>query len=121
MKVYRDTIEVRTEENQQFLDITKQVRDTVGRSGIQNGTLLINSLHTTIAIFVNEFQSALLHDLGAILQRLISRRDGYRHDDRVTRTATAPTPTRTSGRHSWDARSRSRWPTVRSCSASIRV
>jgi thiamine phosphate synthase YjbQ (UPF0047 family) len=76
MKVYRDTIEVRTEENQQFLDITKQVRDTVGRSGIQNGTLLINSLHTTIAIFVNEFQSALLHDLGAILQRLIPRRDG---------------------------------------------
>ena len=81
MQVYRDTIEVRTEENQQFLDITKQVRDTVGRSGIQNGTLLINSLHTTIAIFVNEFQSALLHDLGAILQRLIPRRDGYRHDD----------------------------------------
>ena len=29
MKVFRDTIEVRTEENQQFLDITKQVRDTV--------------------------------------------------------------------------------------------
>ena len=81
MKVYRDTIEVRTEENQQFLDITKQLRDTVGRSGIQNGTLLINSLHTTIAIFVNEFQSALLDDLGAILQRLIPRRDGYRHDD----------------------------------------
>jgi secondary thiamine-phosphate synthase enzyme len=81
MKVFRDTIEVRTEENQQFLDITKQVRDTVGRSGIQNGTLLINSLHTTIAIFVNEFQSALLDDLGTVLQRLVPRRDGYRHDD----------------------------------------
>jgi secondary thiamine-phosphate synthase enzyme len=81
VKVYRDTIEVRTEENQQFVDITKQVRDSVGRSGIQNGTLLVNSLHTTIAIFVNEFQSALLHDLAAILQRLVPRRDGYRHDD----------------------------------------
>jgi secondary thiamine-phosphate synthase enzyme len=81
MKVLRDTIEVRTEENQQFLDITKQVRDMVGQSGIQNGTLLINSLHTTIAIFVNEFQSALLDDLGTVLQRLVPRRDGYRHDD----------------------------------------
>ena len=37
MKVYRDTIEVRTQENQQFLDITKQVRDTVSRSGSRSG------------------------------------------------------------------------------------
>ena len=81
MKVFRDTIEIRTEENQQFLDVTKQVREAVSRSGIQNGTLLINSLHTTIAVFVNEFQSALLDDLGAVLQKLIPRRDGYRHDD----------------------------------------
>ena len=81
MKVFRETIEIRTEENQQFLDVTKQVRDVVSRSGIQNGMLLINSLHTTIAVFVNEFQSALIEDLGVVLQKLIPRRDGYRHDD----------------------------------------
>ena len=81
MKVHRDTIEIRTEDNQQFLDVTKQIRDVVSRSGVQNGTLLINSLHTTIAVFVNEFQAALLDDLGAVLQKLIPRRDGYRHDD----------------------------------------
>jgi secondary thiamine-phosphate synthase enzyme len=81
MKVFRDTIEIRTEENQQFLDVTKQVRDAVGRSSIQNGTIIINSLHTTVAIFVNEFQSALINDLGAVLQKLIPRRDGYLHDD----------------------------------------
>jgi secondary thiamine-phosphate synthase enzyme len=81
MKVFRETIQIRTEENQQFLDVTKQVRDVVSRSGVQNGTLLINSLHTTVAVFVNEFQGALLDDLGAVLQKLIPRRDGYRHDD----------------------------------------
>lgn len=81
MKVSRDTIEIRTEENQQFLDVTKQVQDVVSRSRIRNGTLLINSLHTTIALFVNEFQSALLDDLGTVLQKLIPRRDGYCHDD----------------------------------------
>ena len=81
MKVHRDTIEIRTEDNQQFLDVTKQIRDVVSRAGVQNGTLLINSLHTTIAVFVNEFQAALLDDLGAVLQKLIPRRDGYRHDD----------------------------------------
>jgi secondary thiamine-phosphate synthase enzyme len=81
MKVVRDTIEVQTQESQQFLDVTKQTQDVVRRSGIRNGTLLINSLHTTIALFVNEFQSALLDDLGVVLQRLIPRRDGYFHDD----------------------------------------
>ncbi len=81
MKVSRDTLEIRTEENQQFLDVTKQVQDVVSRSGIRNGTLLINSLHTTVALFVNEFQSALLDDLGAVLQKLVPRRDGYFHDD----------------------------------------
>jgi secondary thiamine-phosphate synthase enzyme len=81
MKVNRDTIEIRTEDNQQFIDVTKQIQDVVSRSGIRNGTLLINSLHTTIALFVNEFQSALLDDLGAVLQKLIPRRDGYFHDD----------------------------------------
>jgi secondary thiamine-phosphate synthase enzyme len=81
MRVFRGTIEIRTEGNHQFLDVTKQVQDVVARSGIRDGTLLINSLHTTIALFVNEFQSALLDDLGAVLQKLIPRRDGYRHDD----------------------------------------
>jgi secondary thiamine-phosphate synthase enzyme len=81
MKVFREAITVRTEENQQFLDVTKQVRDTVGRSGLRNGTLVVNALHTTVAIFVNEFQSALIQDLGALLQRLVPRRDGYLHDD----------------------------------------
>ena len=38
----------------------------MSRSGIRNGTLLINSLHTTIALFVNEYQSALIDDLGMV-------------------------------------------------------
>src|SRR5262249_33554152 len=81
MKVFRETIEIRTEENQQFLDVTKQVRDVVNRSGEHNGTLLINSLHTTVAVFVNEFQAAPLDDPGGVLQKLLPRRYGDRHDD----------------------------------------
>jgi secondary thiamine-phosphate synthase enzyme len=81
MKAFRDTVTIRTVENQQFVDVTKQVQEVVERSGIRNGTLLVNSLHTTIALFMNEFQTALLDDLGSLLQRLVPRRDGYVHDD----------------------------------------
>lgn len=81
MKVNRGTIEIRTEEGQQFLDVTKSVQEIVRRSGVRNGLLLINSLHTTIALFINEFQSALLGDVASTLQRLIPPRAGYLHDD----------------------------------------
>jgi secondary thiamine-phosphate synthase enzyme len=81
MKWFRDTITVQTGQSQEFIDVTKRVRDVVARSEIRNGMLIVNSLHTTMALFMNEFQSALIDDLGEILQRLVPRRDGYRHDD----------------------------------------
>jgi len=81
MRVSRDTIEIHTEEGQQFLDVTKSIQEIVDRSGVQNGLLLITGLHTTIALFINEFQSALLDDVASILQKLIPRGAGYFHDD----------------------------------------
>jgi secondary thiamine-phosphate synthase enzyme len=81
MKWFRDTITIQTGHSQEFLDVTKRVRDVIARSEIRNGMLIVNSLHTTMALFMNEFQSALIHDLGEALQRLVPRRDGYRHDD----------------------------------------
>jgi secondary thiamine-phosphate synthase enzyme len=81
MKSFRDTITIQTGQNQEFVDVTKRVRDVVARSEIRSGMLIVSSLHTTLALFMNEFQSALIHDLGEALQRLVPRRDGYRHDD----------------------------------------
>ncbi len=81
MKLIRDTITIHTEHAQEFVDITKGLRDAVGRSAIRTGVLIVSSLHTTLGLFVNEFQSALIHDLGEVLQRLVPRRAGYRHDD----------------------------------------
>jgi secondary thiamine-phosphate synthase enzyme len=81
MTVFRDTITVQTGQSQEFIDITKHVRDVVARSEIREGMAVVNSLHTTLGLFMNEFQGALVHDLGEVLQRLIPRRVGYRHDD----------------------------------------
>ncbi len=81
MKVVAETLTVQTEQNQQFVDITKQVRDALARLAVQHGIVVVNTLHTTVALFVNEFQSALIHDVGALLQKWVPRRDGYRHDD----------------------------------------
>ena len=81
LKVVRKTITLLSKSRTELLDITKQVRDVVLSADVKEGMLLINSLHTTCALFVNEFQGALIEDLTSMLNRLVKERDGYRHDD----------------------------------------
>jgi secondary thiamine-phosphate synthase enzyme len=48
---------------------------------VSAGIALINTLHTTCAVFINEFQSALIDDLKGLVEKLVPERHGYRHDD----------------------------------------
>jgi secondary thiamine-phosphate synthase enzyme len=41
----------------------------------------LQSLHTTTAIFINEWQDALLHDVRTFLEKIVAREDYYRHND----------------------------------------
>ncbi len=81
LKVVRKTFTLLSEKRTELLDITKQMRDIVLSADVKEGILLVNSLHTTVALFVNEFQAALVEDLKALLDRLVKERSGYRHDD----------------------------------------
>jgi secondary thiamine-phosphate synthase enzyme len=81
LRVVRKTFTMLTERRTEILDITKQVRDVVLSADVTEGMLLVNSLHTTCALFVNEFQGALVEDLRALVERLVPDDAGYRHDD----------------------------------------
>ncbi len=65
----------------QIIDITEQVRDVVMGAQVKEGILLVNSLHTTCALFVNEFQGALVEDFKAMIERLVADNGGYKHND----------------------------------------
>lgn len=81
MTIAFETISVKTKEPMQFLDITEMVRDVLGKHPIRNGVLLLNSLHTTAVLFINEFQAALIEDMKQILSTLVEDRAYYRHND----------------------------------------
>lgn len=81
LKVVRKTFTLLSEKRTELHDITKQIRDVLLSADVQEGILLVNSLHTTVALFVNEFQAALVDDLRALLDCLVKERNGYRHDD----------------------------------------
>jgi secondary thiamine-phosphate synthase enzyme len=81
MKAFNASFTLASEEGTEVSDITKLVRDIVQNSPVTTGIALINTLHTTCALFVNEFQAALIEDLRGLVERLVPERRGYRHDD----------------------------------------
>ena len=81
MKVFSASFTLSSEERTEVSDITKLVRDAVQQFPVSAGIALVNTLHTTCALFVNEFQSALIDDLKTLAERLVPERQGYRHDD----------------------------------------
>jgi len=81
MKVFNASFTLASEEGTEVSDITKQIRDIVQTSPVTSGIALVNTLHTTCALFVNEFQAALIDDLKGLVERLVPERGGYRHDD----------------------------------------
>ena len=81
MKVHHASVTVQGEERVEISDVTKIVRGAVQDSGILRGIAIANALHTTCALFINEFQSALVDDLTALVNRLVPSSGGYRHDD----------------------------------------
>ena len=81
MKVFNTSFTLSTEDRCEVSDITKLIREVIQQSPVANGIALINTLHTTCALFINEFQSALIDDLKNLIERLVPERGGYRHDD----------------------------------------
>ena len=80
-RVVSTTIKVATDGREELYNLSKTVRDFVAASGIRAGLVMVSSLHTTCAIFINEWQEALVHDVKSYLSNLISKSDYYRHND----------------------------------------
>ena len=81
MKVFNTSFSLSSEERTEVLEITKVVRDAIQQFPVSNGIALVNTLHTTCALFINEFQGSLIEDIKALAERLVPERGGYRHDD----------------------------------------
>ncbi len=81
MKVFHTSFCLGSEERTEVSDITKVVRRAIQQFPVNVGIALINTLHTTCALFINEFQGSLIEDLKAMAERIVPERGGYRHDD----------------------------------------
>lgn len=78
---HREEVAVATKAALEFVDVTRLVAEAVARSGVAEGLVSIQSLHTTAAVIVNEGEPLLLEDLRAALERAAPRRLAYLHDE----------------------------------------
>ncbi len=82
MKSYREYLVFNVPQRRAFINITGQVRDIVRKSGIAEGLVLVNAMHITASVYINDDESGLLQDYEEWLENLaphepVSR---YRHN-----------------------------------------
>lgn len=74
------TLDVRTRQGIQFLDITSEVASVVSQSGVKEGTAQIFTLHTTAGLTINEnADPTVVEDIFMELDKIVPLNDGYRH------------------------------------------
>ncbi len=83
MKSYRQIIKIHHPERFGFLNLTPQVEQALQSSGIQEGLCLVNSMHISSSVFINDDESGLHHDFKVWLEKLAPHAPikQYSHND----------------------------------------
>ena len=65
-----------------FVNLTPEIRRIVHEAGIQEGLVLVNAMHITASVFINDAEAGLHHDYEAWLERLAPHApvSQYRHN-----------------------------------------
>ena len=63
----------------EFIDITDQVQEEVGKSGAREGSVLVYSRHTTASIVLQEPEENLAKDLQNLLKKIAPKDNDYHH------------------------------------------
>ena len=82
MRSYRKELTLCTETRRAYVNITPQVEDALRESGIREGLCLVNPMHITSSVFINDDESGLHRDLERWLEKLAPEKphDQYDHN-----------------------------------------
>src|SRR6266699_2750149 len=81
LTIHGETFIVQTDQRIELVDLTSRIMDLVRRFNIREGLVSLWSMHTTCALFINEFQTALLADIKHFLERMVARDATYIHNN----------------------------------------
>jgi secondary thiamine-phosphate synthase enzyme len=70
MKSHTEYITLNVPDRTGYVNITPRVEEAVKKSGIKEGLVLVNSMHITASVFINDDERGLHHDFGVWLEKL---------------------------------------------------
>jgi len=82
LKSYRKELWFEVPTRRGFINITPTVEDCLRESGVQEGLVLVNAMHITASVFINDDESGLHHDYEVWLEKLAPHApvEQYRHN-----------------------------------------
>jgi len=82
MKSYRKELWFNTPHRRDFINITPDVERCLAESGIKEGFVLVNAMHITASVFINDDESGLHQDFEAWLEKLAPEKpySQYKHN-----------------------------------------
>jgi secondary thiamine-phosphate synthase enzyme len=82
MKSFRKELWFNTPVRRQLINITPQVEQCLADSGVKEGLCLVNAMHITASVFINDDESGLHHDFEVWLEKLAPEKpySQYRHN-----------------------------------------
>src|SRR5512132_369482 len=83
LRVHAETVVLGTQDRIELIDLTERVMSLVRGVSIREGFVNLFSMHTTCAVFINEYQTALLADIKAFLEHVVARDREWMHNDPV--------------------------------------
>ena len=83
MKAHTDYLTMHLPSRRGFVNITREVERILAASGVQEGLVLVNAMHISASVFINDDERGLHDDYEAWLERLAPHApvDQYRHND----------------------------------------
>jgi secondary thiamine-phosphate synthase enzyme len=70
LKSFRKELVFEVKERREYINITRQVNQCLAESGITEGLLLVNAMHITASVFINDDESGLHRDFETWLEKL---------------------------------------------------
>lgn len=82
MKSYRKELWFNTNSRRAFINITPKIRECLNESKIKEGLVLVNPMHITASVFINDDESGLHRDFERFLEKLAPEKpyDQYDHN-----------------------------------------
>ena len=82
MKSYREELWFNTKTRRAYINMTPQVEQAVKKSGVKEGFCLVNAMHITASVFINDDEEGLHHDFEEFLEKLAPHEptSHYRHN-----------------------------------------